>query len=199
MSNIISPPEQPEASEITRETSAQQFKLALIKNTKTIGTIMILIGVLAILAPSFIGIALNAYVGAMFLLAAFALAFNAWHNKNSNISLWFKPFVLTALALIIFTHPAIILGVLGLLIAIYLLISGFSAIVLAFQLQSSAKIFNILNGILSFILGVIVLTNWPFASAWIVGLIIGVTFLFDGIALLTIANHMSKTQEKIIN
>ena len=185
--------------EISRETPAQQLKLALIKNTKVIGIVMIIIGLLAILVPNFIGLAFNTFVGGIFLLASTALAFNAWHNKTQNMSLWFRPFVLAALALIIFTHPAIILAVLGLLIAIYFLISGFSSMILAFELQSSAKVFSLVNGAISFVLGVVVLTNWPFSSAWIIGLIIGVSFIFDGIALLTIANQVKKTQEKLIN
>ena len=185
--------------EITRETPAQQLKLALIKNTKVIGIVMIIIGLLAILVPNFIGLAFNTFVGGIFLLASTALAFNAWHNKTQNMSLWFRPFVLAALALIIFTHPGIILGVLGLLIAIYFLISGFSSMILAFELQSSAKVFSLVNGAISFVLGVVVLTSWPFSSAWIIGLIIGVSFILDGIALLTIANQVKKTQEKLIN
>ncbi len=187
------------APEITRETPEQHLKLAFIKNTKVIGGVMIIIGLLAILVPNFIGLAFNTFVGGIFLLASTALAFNAWHNKTKNMSLWFRPFVLAALAIIIFTHPAIILGVLGLLIAIYFLISGFSSMVLAFELQSSAKVFSLVNGAMSFVLGVVVLTNWPFASAWIIGLIIGVSFIFDGIALLTIANQVKKTQEKLVN
>ncbi|PKI13999.1 HdeD family acid-resistance protein [Colwellia sp. 12G3] len=186
-------------TEVTRETPAQHLKLAFIKNTKVIGMTMIIIGVLSILLPNFIGMAFNTFVGGIFLLASLALALNAWHNKKQHMSLWFKPFVLAALALIIFMHPAIILGVLGLLIAIYFLISGFSSMVLSFELQSSAKIFSLLNGFITLVLGVVVLTNWPFSSAWIIGLIIGVTFIFDGIALLSIANQVNKTQEKLIN
>lgn len=186
-------------SEVTRETPPQQMKLAFIKNTKMVGILMIIIGVFGILAPSFIGMAFNTFVGSIFLVAALALAVNAWHNKQQNMSLWLRPFVLVALALIIFIHPAIILGVLGLLIAIYFLISGFSSIVVSFELHSSAKIFSLLNGVISLILGVVVLTNWPFSSAWIIGLIIGVTFIFDGIALLSIANQVKQTEEKLIN
>ncbi|WP_019026522.1 HdeD family acid-resistance protein [Colwellia piezophila] len=188
-----------QAPEVTRETTAQQLKLALIKNTKVIGMVMITIGLLAILVPNFIGMAFNTFVAGIFLLASTALSFNAWHNKTQNMSLWFRPFVLAALAIIIFTHPAIILGVLGLLIAIYFLISGFSSMVLAFELQSSAKVFSLLNGVISFVLGIVVLTNWPFSSAWIIGLIIGVSFIFDGIALLTISNQLNKNQEKLVN
>ena len=185
--------------EVMRETPAQQFKTALIKNTKSVGIVMIIIGILGILLPNFIGLAFNTFVGGIFLLAALALAVNAWQYQTQNMSLWFKPFVLAALAIIIFTHPAIILGVLGLLIAIYFLISGFSSLVLSFELHSSAKIFSLLNGAISFVLGVIVLTNWPFSSAWVIGLIIGVTFIFDGIALLSIAKQVNKNQEKLVN
>lgn len=54
------------ASEVTRETPAQQLKLAFIKNTKVIGIVMIIIGVLGILVPNFIGIAFNTFVGGIF-------------------------------------------------------------------------------------------------------------------------------------
>lgn len=185
--------------EISQETVTQKLNLALVKNTKLVGIGMIVIGILGILVPNLIGIAFNTFVGGIFLLAAFALAINAWHNKKQNMSLWFKPFVLAALSLIIFIHPAIILGVLGLLIAIYFLISGFTSMVLSFELQSSAKIFSLINGITSFVLGVIVLMNWPFASAWVIGLIIGISFLLDGIALLSISNQLGKNQEKLVN
>lgn len=184
---------------ISKETVAQKFNLSLVKNTKVIGIVMIIIGFLGILVPNLIGIAFNTFVGGIFLLASLALAVNAWHNKKQNMSLWFKPFILSAFALIIFMHPAIILGVLGLLIAIYFLISGFTSLVLAFELQSSAKIFSLLNGVTSFVLGVIVLANWPFSSAWVIGLIIGISFLFDGIALISISNQLKQTQEKVIN
>jgi uncharacterized membrane protein HdeD (DUF308 family) len=179
---------------VTGETSAQQINLAFIKNTKAVGIVMIIIGILGILLPNLIGFAFNTYVGGIFLISAIVLAFNAWQYKTQEMSLWFKPFILLALALIIFTHPAIILGVLGLLIAIYFLISGFSAVVVSFGLNSSAKFFSLLSGVISFILGGIVLTNWPFSSAWVIGLIIGVTFLFDGIALLSISNQLKKPQ-----
>ncbi len=179
---------------VSLDTSAQHINLAFIKNTKTVGIAMIVIGILGILLPNFVGLAFNTYVGGIFLISAIALAFNAWQYKAQEMSLWFKPFILLALALIIFTHPAIILGVLGLLIAIYFLISGFSAVVVSFGLNSSAKFFSLLSGVISFILGGVVLTNWPFSSAWVIGLIIGVTFLFDGIALLSISNQLKKSQ-----
>lgn len=171
MTNIVPHSEgssetQPEVMpKVTGETSTKQLNLAFIKNTKAAGIVMIMIGILGILLPNLIGLAFNTYVGGIFLISAIALAFNAWQYKIQEMSLWLKPFILLALALIIFTHPAIILGVLGLLIAIYFLISGFSAVVVSFGLSSSAKFISLISG---------------------------VTFLFDGIVLLSILNQLKK-------
>lgn len=179
------------------QSSEQQFNSTIINTAHKTGLLMVVIGVLGILVPNVIGLSFNAFVGGIFLLASVALTYNAWHNKRQNMSLWFKPIMLVVLAFIILLHPAIILSVLGLLIGIYFLISGFSSIMLAFELKSSAKWFCLFSGMLSFILGIIVFDSWPFASAWIIGLIIGINFLFDGIALLGIASQMKKSQKLI--
>jgi len=60
--------------------------------------------VLGILVANFIGLAFNTYVAGIFLISAIALVFNAWQYKKQDVSLWFKPFILMALALIIFSH-----------------------------------------------------------------------------------------------
>lgn len=39
-------------------------------------------------------------------------------------------------------------------------------------------------------MGIIMLLNWPMGASWIIGLLIGVSFLFDGIALYAVANKM---------
>lgn len=182
---------------ITRsETITQQLNLTFIKNAKFTGIIMLLIGVIGIVVPNFIALSFNAFVGGIFLLAAVALTYNAWQNKQNNMSLWFKPFILAVLAFIILLHPAIVLSVLGLLIAVYFIFSGFSSIMLSFELKSSAKWFSLFNGILSFVLGVLVFDSWPFGSAWIIGLLIGISFIFDGMALLSIASQLRKNQEQ---
>jgi len=48
----------------------------------------------------------------------------------------------------------------------------------------------LINGVLSLLLGVFVIAGWPLTSAWIVGLLIGFSFLLDGIALIAIAGNV---------
>ena len=104
-----------ERSELTALDQNSIFSQRLRKT----GIVMIILGVLGILVPNIVALSFNWFVGGIFLLAACALAFNAWLSKRQSMSLWFKPFILLILSLIILIHPGIVLSVLGLFIAIF--------------------------------------------------------------------------------
>ena len=161
-----------------------------IKNARRTGIIMIIIGLVGILLPNLISLTLNAFIGSIFLFSAIALAYIAWQSKSQSLSMWFKPFVLFALALLILFHPAVLLSVIGLMLAIYFLLAGFAGITLAFEIRPAyGWLFMLINGLLSFVLGAIVLFSWPFGSSWIIGLLIGISFFFDGLALIMISRQ----------
>jgi uncharacterized membrane protein HdeD (DUF308 family) len=161
-----------------------------IKNARSTGIIMIIIGLIGILLPNLISLTLNAFIGGLFLLSAVALTYIAWQSKSQNLSMWFKPFVLFVLALLVLFHPAILISVLGLLLAIYFILAGFSGITFAFEIKpANGWLFMLINGLLSFVMGAIVLFSWPFSSSWIIGLLIGISFFFDGLALIMISRQ----------
>jgi uncharacterized membrane protein HdeD (DUF308 family) len=173
----------PHASNISTD-NLQGF----IKNARQTGIIMIIIGLVGILIPNLISLTLNAFIGSIFLFSAVVLAYIAWKSNYQSLSLWFKPFVLFALALLVLFHPAVLLSVLGLLLAIYFLLAGFSGITFAFEIKpAKGWIFMLMNGFLSFALGAIVLFSWPLSSSAIIGLLIGISFFFDGLTLVMIS------------
>lgn len=161
-------------------------------NARHTGIIMVIIGLIGILLPNLISLTLNALISTLFLFSATALAYIAWQSKSKNLSMWFKPFILLALGLLVLFHPAVLLSVLGLLLAIYFLMAGFSAMALAFEIKpANGWFFMLFNGLLSFTLGALVLFSWPFSSSWIIGLLIGISFFFDGVALIMISRQAS--------
>ena len=170
-------------------TSADNLQ-GFIKNAQRTGIIMIIIGLVGILLPNLISLTLNAFIGIIFLFSAITLAYIAWQSKSQSLSMWFKPFILFALALLVLFHPAVLLSVLGLLLAIYFLLAGFASITLAFEIRPAyGWLFMLINGLLSFVLGAIVLFSWPFGSSWIIGLLIGISFFFDGLTLIMISRQ----------
>lgn len=173
----------------------------LIKNTKLTGIVMMVIGAVGILLPNVLSFTLNVLVGGLFLLAALALSFNILLSKSTNLTQWFKPIILFILALLVLIHPAIVLSVLGLLIAIYFLFSGLANMVLAFEfLPGKGRWFMWFNGLVSFALGVVVMMDWPFSASWIIGLFIGISFLFDGLSLIGLSKSLDeRVNGKVIN
>ena len=161
------------------------------ENARRTGIVMIVIGLVGILLPNLVSLTINAFIGGLFLLSAVVLASIAWLSRARSLMMWLKPFVLLALALLILFHPAVILSVLGLLLALYFLFDGFAGIALARELKpANGWRFMMFDGILSFAMGIVVLLNWPLGASWIIGLLIGVSFLLDGIALYAVAREM---------
>ena len=161
------------------------------KNAKSTGIAMIVIGIIGIIFPNLISLTLNLFISSIFLISAIVLAYSAYACKTQTLMMWFKPFVLLVLSLLIFFHPAVVISTLGIILALYFLIDGFAGIVLSVEIKpAKGWVFMLINGVLSLLLGLIVIAGWPLTSAWIVGLLIGFSFLLDGIALIAIAGNV---------
>ncbi len=163
------------------------------QSAKPAGIAMIIIGIIGIVFPSLISLTLNFFISSIFLMSAIVLAYSAYACRTQTLVMWFKPFALLVLALLILFHPAVIISTLGIILAIYFLIDGFAGIALSVEMKPARGwVLMLLNGLLSLLLGLVVLVGWPLSSSWMVGLLIGISFLFDGIALIAIAGNIRK-------
>jgi len=54
---------------------------------------------------------------------------------------------------------------------------------------------TVFSGLVSFVLGVYLLTTWPTASTYFIGVVIGVDLIFDGAALLGFAGAIHSLPE----
>jgi uncharacterized membrane protein HdeD (DUF308 family) len=88
-----------------------------------------------------------------------------------------------AAGVFILTHPAKGLLALTLVIASFLLIYGVFALVLAFQLKPSRGWGWVLfDAIVTVLLGVLIWAHWPINSAWVVGTLLGISFISSGLS-----------------
>jgi len=89
--------------------------------------------------------------------------------------------------LIMVMRPLITAEVLTLFMAMFFLIGGL------FQLIGSAWIglpdwgWHALDGIITIVLGALVLAQWPASGLWVIGLFLGIDLIFYGIAWIVIA------------
>jgi uncharacterized membrane protein HdeD (DUF308 family) len=74
---------------------------------------------------------------------------------------------------------------LTLLIGIYFFVDGVFRVFLAFQIKPQRRWGWVLtNGILMIILGILIWSQWPTNTAWVLGLLVGIGLLFNGLATL---------------
>jgi len=77
---------------------------------------------------------------------------------------------------------------LTLVIAIALLVTGTTRLAMSFQLKpAGAWVWTLLSGIMSIILGGIILVQWPATGLWVIGLVIAIELIVNGWSYIFVA------------
>lgn len=173
---------------------ATGFNAQLRKRLKTSGILLILIGAIGILLPQAVSVILSVLIASLLIVSGLVVAWSTWYGYRESRLAWLKPFVLILLGLLIAFHPAAVAAVLGLLLLIYFLLDGFASVSLALDMRPlPGWAWLLFNGMLSLLLGIVFLVGWPFSSVWLVGVLVGISLMFDGIALLALASGSKRT------
>jgi len=158
------------------------------------GVALIVLGAVAVLAPVFAGSAVVIIIGIVLLVSGIGqfiqgLRVESWGDKMI-------PLVLGAITglcgLLVIGHPLLGLGFLTLLLAVFFIVEGIWKIVSSFSYRSSSGWGWVLgSGVLSLLLGLLILNQWPVSGMWAVGLLVGIDLLSSGISMIVLAS--SKT------
>lgn len=156
------------------------------------GVIMLILGVLAIAWPQISTVAVDIFVGWLFLLSGLAGIFTMFFARDVQAFLWM---VLTA-ALALFVgvmlvwHPAEGAASLTVVLTVFFIVEGI------FQIGASLSYRNtfpnrwgwmLASGIVDLILGGIIITGWPGTATWVLGLLAGVNLITSGAAITAVA------------
>ncbi|MCG6860257.1 MAG: DUF308 domain-containing protein [Chromatiaceae bacterium] len=147
--------------------------------------ILLLAGLVGIALPQFMSMAVAVFAGWLMIVGSGIAFYITWHGFRDRWVVWLKPFVLFAVGLLILLHPIAGAAALGLMLAVYFLLDGFSGVGAAWELRPRPGWgWLMFNGIVSLVLAVVLIAGWPFSSAWLIGLFIGISLLVDGLSLL---------------
>lgn len=159
--------------------------------SKVFGVALIVIGVLAMLAPMVVGATAVMAVGFLLIGAGVAMTYGAFRSDAG----WFPILlgVVTALAgSLLVIRPLVALASIALLLAAWFLVQGLLEIMAALQARP-AQGWGILlsSGILSLLLAYLIWSDWPLSGIWAVGILVGVRLVFSGITMLMIGGAQS--------
>jgi uncharacterized membrane protein HdeD (DUF308 family) len=159
------------------------------RRLRNIGLLLVLLGVAGIIVPSVLGLAISLLIAVLLILAGILSGYLAWSSYNRSGLGWMKSIILLALGLLIAFYPQAGTAAIGLVLIIYFLMDGFANVVLSLELRPLPGWgWTLFNGIVSLVLAAVFIGGWPFSSHWLVGLLVGISLLLDGLALLMLAS-----------
>src|SRR5580704_14440564 len=122
-------------------------------------------------------------VGIMMLIAGVAEVIHAFQVKSwGKFLFWVLLGGLYIVAgIVTFENPLLAAALLTLILGVSLVASGIMRIILAFSMkQETPWIWILLSGVITLLLGLLILAHWPVSSLYILGLFLGIDLIMAG-------------------
>jgi uncharacterized membrane protein HdeD (DUF308 family) len=160
------------------------------------GIALILLGTIGLITTFTFGLISTLSFGVMMLIGGSFLIADAFRHDGWRGRVWSGLigilYVLTGL--MVFHNPISALITLTLFAAIAMLVAGVVRIVMAFQIKPMpAWIMVLISGVLSLLLGGLILAQWPSSSRWVLGTFLSIELIFQGWASLALARAIRST------
>jgi uncharacterized membrane protein HdeD (DUF308 family) len=163
------------------------------KNSMIAGIVFVVLGLIGIFFPVFMSVTSALFFGWLLLFTGFLAGMHTYTTSRGDWLGWLKTFILVVTGAMLVVNPAPGIAALGIIFAVYFMFDAFNSTAVAFQMRPAPMWWVMLiNGIVSLVLAIIFLANWPMGSMVLVGLFIGISLFFDGIALLAISRGVKK-------
>jgi uncharacterized membrane protein HdeD (DUF308 family) len=158
-----------------------------------LGVLLILFGFIMIIFPVAGTFTLEILFGILLLIAGLAhvvMSFMAKKWSGFFITL-FAGILYVIIGLLLLTYPLKGIITITLLLGIFLLIAGVLKIALSSKIGAHNE-WLVFDGVITILLGLLILIAWPSDSLWVVGLLFGIDMLFAGISFLLLSSAANK-------
>ena len=154
------------------------------------GILMIICGILAIGLPLDSSIGVVLVVGWLILLAGVWHLIFVFHSHSFGGVLWqlLLGVVYGFTGVYMLMHPLLGLVTLTLVIAIFLLIEAGLETALYFTIRRKTNAGWVLfDALVTLVLAIMIWSQWPSSSAWVLGMLVGISLIFSGVSRLSLS------------
>ncbi len=154
------------------------------KHSLIIGVLLFALGLVGLFLPQVMSLVASTFLGWLLLAGGMLSLYYAFLARWRSVWAWLKAILLTLTGAVILLNPLAGILTVALLLAVYLFMDAFGGFALAQSIYPHAGwSWMALNGVISLLLGGILVFAWPADTVVLVGLYLGISLLFDGIAL----------------
>jgi uncharacterized membrane protein HdeD (DUF308 family) len=153
--------------------------------------VLMIIGLLAVLSPVFASAFFTALMGWLALISGVVMVVQSFVSKPVR-GFWLNLIVgilYAAAGIYILLNLAAAVVVLTLTFGILFIAEGVYSIIMGITRRAGLRMawLVVVNGVVTLLLGILVLNRWPVSALWLIGLYVGISLLFTGMALLASA------------
>lgn len=162
-----------------------------------VGVLLVILGLIAIARPIYATIASTVVFGWLFIFAGIAQIVYAFRSHGAGKIIWKLLLGVLYLGAGIVVLSNVLSGALALtlILGITIFVQGAIQVILAFGIRPARSwVWVLVSGILGIILGIFIWSEWPFNAAWLIGLWVGISLLFNGIWMITLSSLPRSTQ-----
>jgi uncharacterized membrane protein HdeD (DUF308 family) len=154
---------------------------------KIFGVIVMILGILAILAPLATGMSVIYVLGFLVLAGGIVRLFAVFspENKGQRFGKLIGSILVIICGLVLIGNPLVTTGLITILIAIFLIVDGIFEIADGTGAKPAEGWgWLVFGGIASIILGIMIFTHFPLSGAWALGLFLGIKLFLVGLIML---------------
>lgn len=155
-----------------------------------LGALMVILGIAATCTPFITTLAMGLAIGWCFIAGGILQSIYAVQSRHTG------QFILKLVTGIIYICGGLLLvihpyqGVVSLTLALgcVLFVNSFLYVAIALQLRpETGWKMALFNGLSGFLLALLIIAQWPTNAPWLLGLLVGINLLVDGITMLSLA------------
>lgn len=160
------------------------------------GTALVILGTLAIIFSAFTTLVTVVFLGILLFAAGAVIiidTFQFWWGKWKGFALhMIMGLLYLSIGYMFMTGPVISSISLTMLLGIFITIIGLFRIYYALTMRLLQWGWPLFNGIISFLLGLMIIAGWPATGMFIIGLFVGIDLLFAGWAYIMLGLSAKK-------
>jgi uncharacterized membrane protein HdeD (DUF308 family) len=147
------------------------------------GIVLILLGMCAIGAATFTTLLSIVFLGFLILISGIVIILDSvtfWRKRKGFLLHLIMGILYIFVGLMLINSPLAGSISLTLLLGIFYLVLGLFRLYYSSSLRAPRWGWNFFNGLISSLLGILILMSWPESSLYIIGLFVGIDLLFCG-------------------
>lgn len=160
---------------------------------------LLVLGCLAVAFATFTTILSVVLLGALILVGGIFVLIDAaqfWWQRSGFYLRLIMGLLYTFVGLMLIFGPAISSIALTLLLACLFILMGVSRIIAAVTLQYPRWKWSLISGIITLILGTLIIAEWPASGLFIIGFFIGIDLLLFGLAYIMLGLYAKNTANR---